>query len=129
MVQLETAVQLQALSAPARPAVACFRDRDRFVVELAGEHDVATIAMIDAATRNVWRAGSTVLVDLTAATFIDSAVVNWLLRAEARLQVAGRSLVIIAGPSGSFAARVLDRTGTRDAFRRSTRARWTAVAG
>jgi anti-anti-sigma regulatory factor len=74
----------------------------------------------------VGRAGSTVLVDLTATTFIDSALVNWLLRAEARLEAAGRSLVIIAGPSGSFAATVLRRTGTREAFRRSTRS-WRPV--
>ena len=73
--------------------------------------------------------GATVLVDLTATTFIDSALVNWLLRAEARLEAVGRSLVIIAGPSGSFAATVLRRTGTLEAFRRSTRARLTVRAG
>ena len=75
------------------------------IVTLHGEHDVASreaVTMALALTRDY----TSVLVDLTACTFIDATVTKTLLAAAARLRQGERSLELIV-PTGSHPIRRL----------------------
>ena len=52
-----------------------------WAVELAGEHDLSTADRVEAAIDQVFRSGSTLVLDLSDATFIDSSVLGAILRA------------------------------------------------
>ena len=68
-----------------------------------------------AATRDVWSRCTRVVVDLSAATFIECTVVNWLLRARRTVESSGAKVaVIVEAPSGGCASRVFDVIGLRD---------------
>jgi anti-sigma B factor antagonist len=55
--------------------------QDAHIVVLRGEHDIHTVAAIRQQIADVRMAGGVVVVDLTAATFIDSTVLGALLGA------------------------------------------------
>jgi anti-anti-sigma factor len=81
-----------------------------WLVALRGEHDLVTIPSLDRQTQHVWPQCKIAVVDLTDVTFIDSSVISWLLRVERALeQGQGFTLSIVAGPPGSFAARLFDQ--------------------
>ena len=82
------------------------------VVVVRGEHDLATAGdlreSIDTAVSN----GSGVVIDLTQATFIDSAVLQALLSGREQAQAAGIAYVIALGEgTGHAVTRLLELTG------------------
>jgi anti-sigma B factor antagonist len=86
-----------------------------WLVALAGEHDLATAPLLERRTRDVWSRCTRVVVDLSAATFIECTVVNWLLRARRTVESSGAKVaVIVEAPSGGCASRVFDVIGLRD---------------
>jgi ABC-type transporter Mla MlaB component len=85
-------------------------DDGTWLVALRGEHDLMTIPSLDRQTQAVWPHCKIAVIDLTDVTFIDSGVISWLLRVERALeQGQGFTLSIVAGPPGSFAARLFDQ--------------------
>jgi anti-sigma B factor antagonist len=71
------------------------------IVALAGEHDIASSRELSVAVQQAVDAGRGVVVDLTDATFIDSAVLRALVdghRAAVSMSVAG--LTVVAPPGG-----------------------------
>jgi hypothetical protein len=89
-----------------------------WIIALAGEHDLATSPLIDALTVDVWPRCSVALVDLRAATFIDSSVINWLVRARRTLEAQGSSdaVRIVEGSQGSAVNLVFDALALRNDF-------------
>jgi anti-anti-sigma regulatory factor len=79
-----------------------------WVLELAGEHDLATVPLVDAAFSRIGATGTTV-VEFTQTSFIDSAVVSGLVRRS----LAGKTLLLVA-PEGSPVRRTLDLIGVPD---------------
>lgn len=75
------------------------------VVELAGEFDIADVPELE--THLLDPGDGDVVIDLSAATFIDSAVLAVILR---RHQRAGTTTVVVA-PAGSFPRRALELMG------------------
>jgi anti-anti-sigma factor len=75
------------------------------VVVLAGEHDLATSPSLVATLEDTARPGSRVVVDLTAATFIDSTALRALLTGA---QDADRFAIV--APTGAAPRRLLDMT-------------------
>jgi anti-sigma B factor antagonist len=55
-------------------------DDSLWLIELHGEHDLSTAAELDAVLADVASSGTTVVVDLSAATFIDSSIISRLVR-------------------------------------------------
>ena len=51
-----------------------------WVLKLAGEHDLSTAPAIGEALRRIAECGTTVVVDLTQTSFIDSTVIGALVR-------------------------------------------------
>jgi anti-anti-sigma regulatory factor len=89
-----------------------------WVIALTGEHDLATSPLVDAQTSNVWPHCSIAIVDLSAATFIDSSVVNWLVRTRRTLEAQGSSdaVRIVRDPRGNAVNLVFDALALREEF-------------
>lgn len=80
-----------------------------WLVTLEGEHDIFTVLLIEQQTRDVWPSCSLVVVDLSAVSFVDASVVNWLLRARSRLAADGHhALRIVRGSPGGAVGRVFE---------------------
>jgi anti-anti-sigma regulatory factor len=75
-----------------------------WVLELAGEHDLATAPLVDAAFSRIGVSGTTV-VEFTQTSFIDSSVVHALSRSRA-----GETLLLVV-PRGGAVRRTLDLVG------------------
>ncbi len=79
-----------------------------WIVELHGEHDMTNSDRLRAELAMIFAQGTAVVIDLSAATFIDSSTVHELVAAQHRVdEVPNESLAIVA-PKDGFAARVLD---------------------
>ena len=71
------------------------------MIALTGEHDGSTTPFLNRRTCNVWRRCDLVIVDLAAATFVDSSVIDWLLRTRHALRTTGHhGLRVVTGPPG-----------------------------
>ena len=77
-----------------------------WVLQLAGEHDLSTVPAVEAAFERIAETGTTVVVDLSDATFIDSTVIRTLLRSMER----GENLLLVVPRRGAV-RRALELTG------------------
>jgi anti-anti-sigma regulatory factor len=85
-------------------------DRGTWLVALRGEHDLATIPLLDEQTGHVWPQCTVAVVDLSAVTFIDSSLIHWLLRVEQTLEAAhGLTLSIVTGAPGGVTGKLFER--------------------
>src|ERR1700689_2009115 len=81
--------------------------RDRIVVCLRGEHDIATVdALADAMGRAIAVDGADVVIDLGEVTFIGAAPMRVIRRTDEVLRAALRSLTLRSPPA--FAWRMLE---------------------
>lgn len=103
------------------PSVSVFRpppvtepaDRDRTVVRVSGDQDIANVSALSDALASATRAdGATVVVDLSGVTFMDASTLGAIVRARLVLESASRSL-IVRSPS-PCARRLLDLCGFHD---------------
>jgi anti-anti-sigma regulatory factor len=75
--------------------------RSLWVVELHGEHDLATVPDLRAELADVCAPGRAVIVDLSRATFIDSSILSELIQAQLRADAAeGERFAVVAPPDG-----------------------------
>jgi hypothetical protein len=109
MVEIETASDFLLRPAGAGAVTTtCLDGHGTWVIAFTGEHDRWTTGFLDHQVDNVWRRCHLVVVDLTAATFIDSSVIEWLLRTRDALRSTGHNgLRVVLGPPGSPASRLL----------------------
>jgi anti-sigma B factor antagonist len=95
-------------------------DRERVVVVVTGEIDIATVPDVDAAVGELradgWR---DVVLDLRPVEFLDSTGLSWLVSAERDAQANDWTLSLIDGSPA--VARLLELTGLHRHFR------WTAA--
>lgn len=77
------------------------------VIELVGEHDVSTVASVTGALGKIGPEEARV-VDLSAATFIDSTILTALVGAASR--DGGAAKTVMVAPPGSAAARLFELT-------------------
>jgi anti-sigma B factor antagonist len=80
------------------------------VVTVAGEVDLANVGAVEHAVGELSNGALGVVVDLSEATYIDSATVGLLFRLRSRLSRRGQELRVICSPR-SNAWRVLQLTG------------------
>jgi anti-anti-sigma regulatory factor len=80
-------------------------DHGTWLVVLRGEHDLATIPLLDEQTRAVWPQCRIAVIDLSEVTFMSSSLIHWLLRVEHALELADAvTLSVVTGPpSGAVA--------------------------
>lgn len=77
-----------------------------WVLKLVGEHDLSTAPAVDAAFEQIEASGTTVVVDFTETSFIDSTVLGALITRARR----GETLLLVAPKTGT-ARRTLDLVG------------------
>jgi len=88
--------------------------QERWVVELSGEHDLSTVGDLRESLEAIFAQGTLVVIDLSAATFIDSSILGELVRAQRRVdRDSGEQLAVVA-PAGGFAARLFGLVGGLD---------------
>jgi anti-anti-sigma factor len=68
------------------------------VLTLAGELDLATVAMLRERLDHAMRGTAAVVIDLSRLRFIDSSGLDLLVRAELQLRESGAQLVLVRGP-------------------------------
>lgn len=83
-----------------------------WVLKLLGEHDLSTAALVDAAFEPIEATGTTVLVDFSETSFIDSTVVGALLKRARR----GETLLLVVPTTGGV-RRTLDLVGVTGVLR------------
>lgn len=95
-------------------------DRDRVVVTVAGELDIATVGDLDRVVRDLravdW---PEIVLDLRDLDLLASAGLAWLLTTVRSARTGGWSLLLVDG--SPEVTRTLELTGTRHRFR------WTTV--
>ena len=85
---------------------------DVLVVVIEGEHDIYTAPTLRERLDESLERGGGVVVDLTAATFVDSSVLGALLDARRRAHEAGQGFVVCIGDQVEPGVRrILDITG------------------
>jgi anti-sigma B factor antagonist len=88
-----------------------------WVVALLGEHDLSTADEVAAAIGGVFSAGSSLVLDLSGATFIDSSVVGAVLRAQERVDTHEEDELVVVAPFDSQARRMLELVGIGEVVR------------
>jgi anti-sigma B factor antagonist len=102
---------------PATHGITIDRAGDVTVVVLSGEHDVSTAPHLREQVVPTLDAGQPLVVDLTAATFIDSSVLGVLLGGLRRAREHGLGYAIVLGDeAGSAVRRIFDVTGLVPVF-------------
>jgi anti-anti-sigma factor len=79
-----------------------------WVVELRGEHDLSTVEGLRTELDAIFAQGTTVVIDLSDATFVDSAVLNELVSAQRRVDADPNERLAVVAPGDGFPARVLN---------------------
>jgi anti-sigma B factor antagonist len=82
-----------------------------WLLTVRGEHDLATADELRKALARSFSGGSTVIVDLSPATFIDSTVLNALLHADKVATSHNEHSLALVAPSSEFPRRLLDLVG------------------
>jgi anti-anti-sigma factor len=81
-----------------------------WVVSAPGERDLADVDQLEAAFDAVFEHGSTLVVDLSETTFIDSAVIGLLVSTQRRVEGNAAHRLAVVAPRGSRPRRLLDMT-------------------
>lgn len=85
--------------------------RSKWVVELVGEHDLTTVGDLRERLDEIFATGTRVVIDFSEATFIDSAILSEVVRAQRRVDCdPGEQLAVVA-PDGGFVARLFGQVG------------------
>ncbi len=88
-----------------------------WLLKLRGEHDIATAHNLDAQLEAVFLHGTSVIVDLSGAQFIDSSIVAAIFRRLRSAKEGGDGDLVVCAPPGSFARRVFDQASLADVVR------------
>lgn len=83
-------------------------DPSTWIVALHGEHDLTTTDGVRAELDAIFAQGTTVVVDFSDSTFIDSAFVRALMDAQHRVDQTPTEQLAVVAPPGGFPRRVLD---------------------
>jgi len=87
------------------------------IVELTGEHDGLTAHRIEQELAQLHDAGLPIVVDLLAASFVDSSTLSTLLAAQRQAEEASLGFVLVLdGAMGRQVHRIFETTGLESAF-------------
>lgn len=87
-----------------------------WIVELTGEHDISTVGGIQDELAAIFAQGTTIVVDLSAVTFMDSSVLRELILAHGRAEANDDERMALVAPATGFAARLIGMVNVGDTF-------------
>jgi anti-anti-sigma factor len=82
-------------------------DSSVWVVELGGEHDLSTVGELHSTLEAIFARGTTIVLDLSQTTFIDSSVLSELIVAQERADGNPDEHLAIVAPQEGNAARLI----------------------
>jgi anti-anti-sigma factor len=104
-----------------------------WIVELHGEHDLCTAPSLHGELATIFAQGTTVVVDLSETTFVDSSILSELISAQRLVDDDEDKRLAIVAPRDRFPARLLDMVSATHLFaifeRRADALRWAAYGG
>jgi anti-sigma B factor antagonist len=83
------------------------------VLAISGEHDLSTAPNLRRRLDNLLDEGTTVVIDLSPATFIDSSILGVILDTRRRADAAGIGFAVVHANGADAVDRVLEVTGLR----------------
>ena len=83
------------------------------VLSINGEHDLSTAPELRRSFSKLIGEGNPIVVDLSAATFVDSSILGAILGARQRAEAAGLGFAVAHKNGGDAVGRVLEITGLR----------------
>jgi anti-sigma B factor antagonist len=89
---------------------------DRWLVSLEGEHDLSTAEDLGHKLTAIFRTGTTVVIDLTRTTFIDSSTLGVMIEAEGYAQEHGCEQFGLVVAENTPAERLLSLVGAHGMF-------------
>jgi anti-sigma B factor antagonist len=101
---------------PRRDIVTEDLGNDRWVVRLVGDHDLSTRQRLDSELAEILSHGTTLIIDLTEASFIDSSVLGALVAVSQKTEHDPNERYAIVAPAGSAADRLFQLTGVGSRF-------------
>jgi anti-anti-sigma factor len=84
------------------------------VLTLRGDHDIATAGSLDAELEAVFLHGTSVIVDLSEAEFIDSSIIGAIFRGLQAAQSGRGGSLVVCAPPGTFPRSVFDLARLED---------------
>jgi len=87
-----------------------------WIVELTGEHDLSTVGGLQEELAAIFAQGTSIVIDLSSVTFMDSSVLRELIVAQRRADSDDGEDVAIVAPAGGFAARLIALAGAGSMF-------------
>lgn len=78
-----------------------------WLVELSGEHDLSTVGKLRSTLEMVFAQGTTIVLDLSSTTFIDSSVLAELILAQQHADANRHEQLAIVAPQAGVAARLI----------------------
>ena len=88
-----------------------------WIVALQGEHDLTNSYRLRAELAAIFAQATEVIVDLSAATFIDSSIVKELVAAQEQVDGVSTEQLAVVAPKDGFPRRVLDLLQTHGVLR------------
>jgi anti-sigma B factor antagonist len=85
--------------------------REQWVVDVVGEHDLSTVDDLREWLDAIFATGTSVVVDLSAASFIDASIVSELVRAQRHADRGEDEQLAVVVPAGGFVARMFEMLG------------------
>jgi len=85
---------------------------DRWVVALHGEHDLSTSDALTGRLNEIFAEGTSIVIDLSDAEFIDSTIIRVILNAYRRAEeTQGNRVAVVVPPDNAAVDRVMELTG------------------
>jgi anti-anti-sigma regulatory factor len=98
-----------AMTSPGTATALRQGESSTWLITIDGEHDIATRSLLEQAMSTVGPACRTVVVDLSAASFVDASVINWLAQLqEIEPTAEARVLRVVVGAAAGAAGRLFD---------------------
>jgi anti-sigma B factor antagonist len=79
-----------------------------WLVALTGEHDLSTVTGLEDALAAIFAQGTTIVVDLSGVTFMDSSVLRHLIVAQRRADSNDHEHMAVVAPAAGVAARLIE---------------------
>ncbi len=86
-------------------------------ISLMGEHDLSTLPQVQNVLEQVFSKGTTIVIDLSGTTFIDSSVIGLLIEGQVRANANPSEELVLVAPPGTPAADVIELAGVRPVLR------------
>jgi anti-sigma B factor antagonist len=92
-------------------------DPAQWIVEILGEHDISTAASLTDTLAGIFAQGTTIVIDLSEATFIDSSILGVLINAQHRADHDENEQLAVVAPHNGIPMRLIRMVAADDVLK------------